>query len=164
MNKNLLLVVLLICAGSTHAQDSTYARNLIRTLTAPEYHGRGYVKNGDLKAARFLAKEFRKNGLSEFQGSYLHPFEFTVNVFKKTPVLKINGKTLVAGRDFVCMAESPSGKGRFSVVNIADKPEKAVFTKNPEEHILLIDVKDASKDSAASYTRQWKQRPMHPKA
>lgn len=164
MNKKLLLIVLLFCPGLIRAQDSTYARNLIRILTSPEYNGRGYVKNGDRKAAGFLVKEFKRNGLQEFKGSYTQPFEFTVNVFKKTPVLKINNKALIAGKDFVVMAESPSGKGRYPVIKISDKPDKARFTRNPEENILCIDVKDTIKDSIASYTRQWKSRPMHPRA
>ena len=41
------------------------ARMVIQDLSAPEMHGRAYVKNGHKKAAAYLAKEFKREGTSK---------------------------------------------------------------------------------------------------
>ena len=121
------------------------------------------MQNGDVKAADFLEQEFRKNGLQPLRGDYRQPFTFNVNVIKKTPKLIINGKPLVAGRDFIVGAESPSGKGNSHVITIRNKPPETKWSADTSGRIFFIDIKSELKDSISSYTRQWKMRPIHPR-
>ena len=45
------------------AQDISYNRKIVDTLTSPTFWGRGYTNDGMKKAAVFLANEFKKLGL-----------------------------------------------------------------------------------------------------
>ncbi|MEI6349365.1 MAG: hypothetical protein WCP69_15580 [Bacteroidota bacterium] len=47
-------------AIQSHAQDSLYVRSPIDSLSSPRFFGRGYVNEGDKKAANFIANEFKK--------------------------------------------------------------------------------------------------------
>jgi aminopeptidase YwaD len=151
----------LCCIYSLNAQDSLYARKLLCELSSTQYHGRGYVQNGDGKAADFLVAEFKKNGLQPLNGSYTQPFTFPVNVITKTPKLCINGKKLVAGRDFICGADAPSGKGKYKALNITASPSEMAFIDNPEKYVLYVDIQKGIPDSNTAHTRLWKLRPIH---
>lgn len=72
MHKLLSLLGLLIIGYSTNAQIDE-VRRITKTLCSPEFHGRGYVHNGDKIAADFLVSEFEKIG---------------VEAYKKTPMLQ----------------------------------------------------------------------------
>ena len=52
-----LALAFLIFSLSYHAQDSLYARKVIKTLTSKKYNGRGYVKKGVNKASDYIVKE-----------------------------------------------------------------------------------------------------------
>lgn len=152
------------CISSLHAQDSLYARKLMCTLSSPGYHGRGYVQNGDGKAADFLIAEFKRNGLQPLKGNYTQSFNFPVNVITKTPKLCINGKKLVAGRDFICGADAPTGKGNYKALKITSKPEETTFVDSPEKYVLFVNIQKGVPDSNTAHTRLWKMRPVHPHA
>ena len=49
----LFLAVQILFILSIGAQDSTFARGIIKHLCADELHGRGYYKNGAKKAAKY---------------------------------------------------------------------------------------------------------------
>lgn len=89
---------------TTHAQDTLYARNVINKLCSPKYKGRGYVGNGDKKAANYIQSQFKAIGLKKVKGSYRQEFTFPVNTFPKKVVVKYNGKLLVAGSDYIINA------------------------------------------------------------
>lgn len=88
------------------------AKKTIKHLTAPDMHGRGYIKNGDRIAANYIKDEFKKLGLKTFNDSYLQKFPINVNVFPKRMRLKIGRKRLKPGKDFIIHPNSKSGKGR----------------------------------------------------
>ena len=63
MNKKLLVLVFSISTFFSGAQDTTYARVIIKKLTSKEFLGRGYVNDGVNKAAKYLISEFKIIGL-----------------------------------------------------------------------------------------------------
>lgn len=95
-----------ICFFSLSAQDSVYTRQVISTLCQDNFKGRGYIGNGDKKAAAYIQKQFKNIGLSPVNGSYLQKFKFPVNTL---PYVEItyNGKKLIPGVDYLVDAASP---------------------------------------------------------
>jgi len=118
MNKSFLFIGLITLWGPLNcfSQDSTYTREVISKLTSEKLHGRGYVRKGDKKAARFLAAEFRKIGLlPKGEKGFYQPFEFPVNRFPGRVEIKINGNELKPGIDFIIDPSSMGAKGRYSL-------------------------------------------------
>lgn len=102
MSRILLFAILSLGYLNSFAQDIKYARKTIGTLTSKEYWGRGYTNNGMAKAANFIESEFKKFGLSPLSGNgYKQFFSFPVNTFPSNMRLKLNGKTLTPGKDFI---------------------------------------------------------------
>ena len=91
----------------TFSQDSTFARKIIDTLTSKAFWGRGYTNDGMQKAATFLADELKDFGLQPMKGkSFFQEYSFNVNTFPGRMNVTINGKELIAGKDFIVAAES----------------------------------------------------------
>lgn len=119
MNKILItLFVLLFTLHSIKAQDKKYANDIITKLSSKEFHGRGYVKNGDLKAAMFIADEFQKNGTNSIGKSFLIPFDISINTFPNPVTLELDGKKLRAGIDFTVGGGSPASEGDFTLIHL----------------------------------------------
>jgi aminopeptidase YwaD len=117
--KKYLIVTLLYVLVSTvsYAQDSLFARKMIDTLTSSYFWGRGYTKDGMNKAAQFLASQFKSFGLQPlYSNSYLQPFSYPVNTFPGKMQATINGKELVAGKDFIVSPDSKGVKGKGALV------------------------------------------------
>jgi len=108
--KNFLILFVLLSTSICYAQDSVYARKMINTLSSKEFWGRGYTKDGMKKAADFLSAEYKKLGLIPFSDSYKQDFNFPVNTFPGKMMVKINGKKLKPGKDFIVNNESPGIK------------------------------------------------------
>lgn len=98
-----VLAVFLWGLSDVQAQDLDYVKRLTDTLTSEQYHGRGYVNNGGLKAAKFIRSEFLKAGL---QKVHFQKFEHPINTFPHTVHLAIDGDTLVPAVDFLVTATS----------------------------------------------------------
>ncbi|RZL15797.1 MAG: aminopeptidase, partial [Pedobacter sp.] len=102
---------------SSFAQDLAYAKKTINTLTSKKYWGRGYTKNGMSKAADFIANEFKNFGLSPLSGGdFKQQFSFPANTFPSKMDLKINGKKLKPGKDFIVHQASKGVKTTDSLV------------------------------------------------
>jgi aminopeptidase YwaD len=113
-----------------HAQDISYNRKIVDTLTSPYFWGRGYTNDGMKKAAEFLAQEFKNAGLMPLdKKDFLQKFSFAANTFPGKMDVEINGKKLTPGIDFIVGADSRSAKGKGKLeqrdsttfVNAADK-------------------------------------------
>jgi hypothetical protein len=100
---------------SVQGQDTAYARYVLGRLTSESMHGRGYVKNGGLKAAKFISKEFDESGLKALTKDYFQPFTMPVNTFPGRISLKVDGKELKPGTEFLIAASSPSVNGTFDL-------------------------------------------------
>lgn len=102
MYRFVIISVFFLFSLSGFAQDLNYAKNTINTLTSKKYWGRGYTKNGMAKAADFIENEFRSFGLSPMNGSdFKQHFSFSVNTFPSKMEVKLDGRKLRAGRDFI---------------------------------------------------------------
>ena len=116
MNKLKIICILLAGALGLQAQDSLYTHKIINTLCAKQFAGRGYVKNGLDLAAKFIVEELKKNKVNPlFSTGFYQWFDFNVNTFPGKMDVKINGKALRPGIDFIVSEESTGLKGKFNV-------------------------------------------------
>ena len=147
MKSKILLFLVLLLTRISFAQDINFARSLIDTLASAGMHGRGYVFDGDMKAARFLAGKFGELGLQPFAPGYLQPYSFPMNTFPGKMEASANNQKLKAGTDFQVWAASPDIKGDYKVVTLSQKtllnPKKLrkFAAKNYGDSFILIDKK-----------------------
>ncbi len=121
-----------------NAQISEIARkNYLDTLTSKAFFGRGYLKEGDKKAASFLEQEYKKIGLKPFGKSYFQEFALNINTFPKTPKLKINTTTLKLAKEFLPNSTSGKGKGKAELLVIE---EKQIDSLSKSEAFLASDL------------------------
>ena len=83
----LTLVGLLLSLSTLHAQDSAYARRIIRDLTSPEMFGRGMQNRGDSIAADYLRTELKRLGVRPLTKDYYQYFRFP-NTTTRPPIVK----------------------------------------------------------------------------
>lgn len=129
------LILFLIIPVFSFSQKE-YGREMVDKLASDEFYGRGYVKNGDKIAANFIAAEFKKYGAEPIDSSYFQEFELDVNTFPNSVQVKIVGKNLKAGEDFIISPSSGSAKGTYKLVEVnQENLEKILsmpdFSKNP---------------------------------
>lgn len=162
-------IVSLICFAGIfnplHAQDLTFGRRIVDTLTSPFFWGRGYTKDGMEKAAAFISAEFSSYGLQPLSGkNYAQNFSYSVNTFPGKMTVSINGKQLVPGKDFIVGEESKSikGSGEFQqkdsvtflnpekrfLVKLEDKLTWSVAREEADYSIIYVDKKSVSKPAS----------------
>jgi|GEM_PF-5090004 len=115
------------------SQDLDRVRKNLQKLCSPEFNGRGYVKKGDSLASAWIAQEFEKIGLLNFENSYFQNFSTSINTFPKEIQCSLDGRKLVLGKDFIIGADSPSAFGKAAVVLLdtllffGQRPPKKIF-------------------------------------
>lgn len=112
------IICFLLCFHLLPAQDVDYARRIIHDLASPGMDGRGYVKNGDARAARYISREYKLIGLEKYTRKYFQPFQISVNTFPGEIRLLLNSQLMVPGKDYLVGPESPSAKGKFNTYTI----------------------------------------------
>ena len=112
MRKSLVFIGLLFIANVSLAQLEDVKR-ITQTLCSPEMEGRGYVNNGDGKAAVFIADEFKKIGIEAIESSYFQAFEFPVNTFPAQASFSYPSKELKVGIDVLVDPASPGYYGKL---------------------------------------------------
>src|SRR5665213_3545616 len=113
--KSIILFFNLIVFGIT-AQDSVYTRKVINALCSKQFAGRGYVNNGLDIAAKYIVGELKKFKTEQlFNTGYYQWFDFNVNTFPAKMSVKVDGKILKPGIDFIVSPESTGLKGKFDV-------------------------------------------------
>ncbi|MBC5993813.1 M28 family peptidase [Pontibacter cellulosilyticus] len=112
----IFLFFILVATGTASAQNMERVRQTVDTLASPYFHGRGYILDGDARAADYIRDRFKQMGLKPLGNSYFQSFSFPVNRITETPQLEIDGKKLLAGKDFVARASSPSGSGKAAIL------------------------------------------------
>jgi aminopeptidase YwaD len=116
--KKLILLIGILCATMyAQAQNLKYTMEVISTLASEDFHGRGYYEKGDYKAAEYIREEFKKVKLEAF-GEYFQPFTLNINTFPGQMELKVDGKEMKAGKDFVMREYCSGRKGEFDVYTI----------------------------------------------
>ncbi len=155
MKKNILFLLfqILYCSISI-SQVSTF-NYYVDTLCSEYFKGRGYVDEGHVKAANFIANEFKSIGLkNDFAENYFQDFPIDVNTFPEKVELSIQNRNLRTGYDFIIDPYSGSLKGRFFLRKTTLNNWMDLF-KNEElknQTMVLIDVSElTNKDSLASY-------------
>lgn len=128
----LLLGLCQVVPGQDRGVLEAAARGYVTTLTSPEFHGRGYVADGDGLAADWIAAQFKRIGLKPVKKDFFQPFQFTVNSFPDTVRLAVDGHWLQAGEDFIVDPASGPAQGELNVVHLtfADlvTPERRAMT------------------------------------
>ncbi len=118
---------------SASAQDISYNRKMVDTLTSPYFWGRGYTKDGMKKAASFLADQFKALGLEPLgKKDYLQRFSFSVNTFPGKMDVEVNGKHLIPGVDYIVGADSRGSKAEGSL-----RQADSTHFVNAEERIVV---------------------------
>ena len=74
--KRMFFVFAIVASLAVSAQDSSYARRIIRDLSAPEMYGRGMQNRGDSIAADYLRAEMKANGVRPLCKNYFQYFRF----------------------------------------------------------------------------------------
>lgn len=98
------------------SQDSLYARQIIKKLTSKEFYGRGYLNNGLDKAAQYIVSELKRFKAQPFFATgYFEWFDHDVNVFPGKMTVKLNGKLLKPGEDYIVSPESRGTKGQYKL-------------------------------------------------
>ncbi len=139
MKKLLFIILSCFIAFTGFSQDIEYARKLISKLASPEFHGRGYVKNGDKIAAEFLSDEAEKNGLAKINNSWFQEFAMPINTFPSKMKVSINGKELRPGIDYLVNASSNSIRGKYKIAWVN---KKVVEYKDALNNMLSNDLSD----------------------
>jgi aminopeptidase YwaD len=112
------------------AQDSVYARKVITDLCSVEMAGRGYVQNGQQKAAAYIQREFKQAGLRSFTADYKQSLGFQVISFPQPLFIAVDGIELKVGADVILSPGFSNMKGVFNLlwVDSAMLDNPAAFT------------------------------------
>jgi len=116
MNRFFFVFLFFFSFHFAKAQDTTYARVVIKKLTSRKFLGRGYVNNGVNKAAHYLKKEFKTIGLNAFNASYSQAYLFDVNSFPSKIDAAVDGKKLKAGEHYLIDPTSQAIKSNFKLI------------------------------------------------
>jgi len=133
MKIQLIILLNLLVIVTSSAQDVDYARLMLNELASENYHGRGYVKKGDAKAAKFIAKQFQNDELKKFNDSYFQKYSFPINTFAGSLTVSIDNEELIPGEDYVISLSSPSINKEFEIHNLNN------FGSNPDSLLLIMD-------------------------
>lgn len=139
------LIVLFFIGVRVYSQDKTYAKQLIDTLASPYMMGRGYVNNGDRIASSFIEKEMLAIGLKPLfnKTSFFQSFTHDVNIFQEEPILQLDSKLLVPGKDYIIHPYSGTVAGTFTplIIRFADVEKlSAVLStlKKPSKSVVIL--------------------------
>lgn len=127
------------------SQDMAYTHKVMDTLCSKTMFGRGYLNDGDKKAAAYICNEFKNIGLSFFYDSCFQKLSYPVNTFPGKAAVSINGQTLELGKDYYVMAKSSYCKGTFDViyytVNTLTNPDSLMMFMGSDlsDKFVLVD-------------------------
>jgi aminopeptidase YwaD len=114
-----LFIFLAFVLASPAVAQKEYAKSILDTLCSPQYHGRGYVEQGDIKAANFIVEELKRLDVASFPGKpYTQDFLMGVNTFPHEIEVVLGDDTLVPGVDYMVNPISGSAQGKFDLIEI----------------------------------------------
>ena len=151
-NRVFIAIFLWLACLSLYCQDTAYAREVINRLCDQSMHGRGFVRDGDHKAADYIRKEFEAGGILPFETGFFQSFPISINTFPGAMRVSLNKEILVPGRDFVVDPGSPGLNGRFTPVflNASDvlKGISDNMLKSAGNKVVIVDARELAKDKA----------------
>ena len=146
--------IILLLFQIPYAQTNTF-RTYVDTLSSKSFYGRGYVKDGHLKAANYIANEFEIIGLHTFNNnSFFQKFPISVNTFPYDITVKISGETLKEGIDFILDPASSSINGKFRLIRVDLNNYESILDRSIDysNHVFLLDVSNIlNKDTITLY-------------
>ncbi|MCQ2178091.1 MAG: M28 family peptidase [Bacteroidales bacterium] len=89
------VAVLSVCP--VHGQNPELFRKITAELSSAKYQGRGYARDGVIKAGNYIARQFEKVGVDEVG---LQPFTLDINTFPGKMKMSVDGVKLRPGEDF----------------------------------------------------------------
>lgn len=169
MKANICILFFLIHFLS-FGQESFDYQKFTKKMCAPEFHGRGYVNQGDLIAAKFISSQMKKLGIDSLPSGYFQAFIHNVNTFPDTCSVQINNQILQPGIDYVikpisngtCMDTRCIGARNFDSKNIEIMDMKHLFEQERDaplwrnydpEKLYVID-NNVTVDSLSIYVHQ----------
>lgn len=116
MKKLLLAAAALFLMGhGMVAQDEGHFRKIVSELSSSEFQGRGYARDGVIKAGDFIAGEYRKAGADQVT---MQPFSIDINTFPGKMKMSVDGRRLEPGTGFTVREYSPGFHGRAGLYYI----------------------------------------------
>lgn len=112
------------------------------------------MKNGDTKAAQFIADEFKRLNLLPITKNYFQPFEFPVNTFPSKMKVGIDGKKLKPGKDYIVHPSSSTAKGSFKIF-VADQPPSSYMKDQVKDKIVLVQKPDSISAEQSKAYNEW---------
>ncbi len=97
MKKSILIIALLVVCIVLPAQNTPLYKEIVKELSSKKYQGRGYAKDGVLKAGDYIENQFRKVSVDEVR---LQPFSININTFPGKMKMSVDGRNLTPGDDF----------------------------------------------------------------
>jgi aminopeptidase YwaD len=165
MKRFMALVVALCLISFAYAQNISFGKKIVDTLTLPYFWGRGYTNDGMKKAAEFISNEFKSYGLQPIGKNYLQQFSYPVNTFPGKMEVNVNGKDLIPGKDFIVAPETKGVKGsgdlealdsiqfinrkKMVVIKMQDKLTWSVAPEAANYSLILVDKKALDKTPAS---------------
>ncbi|MDO5443066.1 MAG: DUF4910 domain-containing protein [Bacteroidia bacterium] len=140
IKRTALVAAAMLSAFALQAQDQKHFEKIVAELSSARYQGRGYARDGVLKAGKYIAREFRKAGADEV---ILQPFALDVNTFPGKVKMSADGRKLTPGVDFVMREYSPgvhaSGKlYRIDTLNYDSEKIFADLAKPENEGCFVV--------------------------
>ncbi len=169
-----LVLAMLSVVMFSRAQNRELAGLIINTLCSDDFAGRGYINNGDQKAAGYIAESFKEIGLQPLEPDYFQRFNLDVNTIPVAEI-EIDGKALRAGYDFLVEPSSGSVKGEFNVFFVSEKMLESpkvekkikqaikrgmvpvISTYDPKNEVIkanLAKVKECTRDKVVVHLRE----------
>lgn len=144
LRKAFAFLFLFSSAAFSKAQDVNYARQCLNVLASDSLCGRGYVRNGQERAAAFIQSEFKRLGLSLPTSAEIsdgiQSFNGQVNTFPTKAEFKADLIYQRVGYDWNPKPNSGSIKGTFKPILI-----DSLFWSNPKSKELLTSYISSSK-------------------
>jgi len=133
--RKLFLVLLATLSSPIYGQSLPESKAVVKHLTSAGFWGRGYTKDGMARAADYIASEFKSYGIKPMAGTdFKQQFSYPVNTFPGKMELKVNGKQLVPGKDFIIEPSSRGVKGE----GIQEEQTDSVTFVARSQRLMLI--------------------------
>lgn len=133
--KKYLIILCLLIPQTLLSQDIKLARTVLDTLTSKPMWGRGYTKEGLHNAANYISNQFEAYGLTPMDGkTFRQAFSLPVNTFPGKMEVRINGRPLIPGKEFIVKPESKGIKARGKL----EQKDSTSFTSPANKIILAL--------------------------
>ena len=146
INSLILLIYLqLLFPFLIFCQDIEYAREVIKTLCSPSFHGRGYVYFGDKIAANYIRQELNKFETKNFNNNYYQQFNISINTFPSSIFISIDNDTLSPGEDYLVSSSSNSCYGTYDLIwldkeiILNEAKLKSFFFEDYSNNFIVVD-------------------------